>query len=252
MSDYLNNIVSRSLSVAEVVQPRVPHLFEQTPAGVVSAEDVVPVLSAETSFDFGRAGESSYAPAPPATVTLPHIAAPSFEPFRTEPSREAAVPARAPARVSDAPEQPTPAAEVTNRIIRPAVPEDVGPIVCTVPPRVAVPNQPRVTRGQTQAENFPGSIEPDRTAPARNDRSVIIRVPERATPTHPSIANAVLPPPPLNQPAEQSLPPIKINIGRVEVRAVMPAAPPPVSYAVRAKPALSLESYLKQREEGKR
>ena len=69
MSDYLNNIVSRSLSVAEVVQPRVPHLFEQTPAVTVSAEDVVPVQSAETSFDFRPADESSCVPAPPATVT---------------------------------------------------------------------------------------------------------------------------------------------------------------------------------------
>ena len=251
MSDYLNNIVSRSLSVAEVVQPRVPHLFEQTPAVTVSAEDVVPVQSAETSFDFRPADESPCVPAPPATVT-PQIAAPSFEPFRTEPARETAATAAASARVSEAPEQPTPAAEVTNRIVRPVVPENVGPIVRTVPPRVAVPNQPRATRQQTQAENFPGRTEPDRTAPARNDRSVIIRVPERATPRHPSVANAVLPPPPLNQPVEQPLPPIKINIGRVDVRAIMPAAPPPVSHAVRPKPALSLESYLKQREEGKR
>jgi hypothetical protein len=46
-------------------------------------------------------------------------------------------------------------------------------------------------------------------------------------------------------------PPIRVTIGRVEVRAIM--APPASPRAVRRpRPALSLEDYLKQREGGKR
>jgi hypothetical protein len=46
--------------------------------------------------------------------------------------------------------------------------------------------------------------------------------------------------------------PIRISIGRVDVRAIMPASPAKATVSTRSKPALSLESYLKQREEGKR
>jgi hypothetical protein len=46
--------------------------------------------------------------------------------------------------------------------------------------------------------------------------------------------------------------PIRISIGRVDVRAIMPASPAKAAVSTRSKPALSLESYLKQREEGKR
>jgi hypothetical protein len=46
--------------------------------------------------------------------------------------------------------------------------------------------------------------------------------------------------------------PIRISIGRVDVRAIMPAGTAKAATSVRAKPALSLDNYLKQREEGKR
>jgi hypothetical protein len=48
-------------------------------------------------------------------------------------------------------------------------------------------------------------------------------------------------------------PVIRINIGRVEVRAVIaPPAPPPPRPPARSGPSLSLEDYLKGRDEGKR
>ena len=45
MSDYLQNIVLRSLSLAEVVQPRVPQLFEQP-----GASAPLPDSSLQTEF----------------------------------------------------------------------------------------------------------------------------------------------------------------------------------------------------------
>ena len=47
-------------------------------------------------------------------------------------------------------------------------------------------------------------------------------------------------------------PTIKITIGRVDVRAIMPAAPAPRPAPTRPSPALSLDDYLKQREGGRR
>lgn len=47
--------------------------------------------------------------------------------------------------------------------------------------------------------------------------------------------------------ASEPAPIIRVNIGRIEVRAVTPAAPPARSKRPRAGPMLSLEDYLKQR-----
>lgn len=54
--------------------------------------------------------------------------------------------------------------------------------------------------------------------------------------------------------SEPSSPPttIRVTIGRVEVRAIMPPAPPTRAKPALPGPALSLEDYLKQRNEGKR
>jgi hypothetical protein len=47
-------------------------------------------------------------------------------------------------------------------------------------------------------------------------------------------------------------PTIRITIGRVDVRAIMPVTPAPRPNPTRPGPALSLEDYLKQREQGRR
>jgi hypothetical protein len=46
------------------------------------------------------------------------------------------------------------------------------------------------------------------------------------------------------------VPTIKITIGRVDVRAVMPAAATPHPAPAQRRPALSLDDYLKRREGG--
>lgn len=55
------------------------------------------------------------------------------------------------------------------------------------------------------------------------------------------------------EPAPEPAPMIRVTIGRVEVRAIMPAAPaPPRSTPARATPSLSLDEYLRLRTEGRR
>jgi hypothetical protein len=51
--------------------------------------------------------------------------------------------------------------------------------------------------------------------------------------------------------AQEPAPTIRITIGRVEVRAVMPAQPAPRAAAAQRQPALSLDEYLKQRSGGR-
>jgi hypothetical protein len=47
--------------------------------------------------------------------------------------------------------------------------------------------------------------------------------------------------------ADPGPPTIRVTIGRVDVRAVMPAPPVPVAKPVHPRPGLSLDDYLKQR-----
>ncbi|MFN7949727.1 MAG: hypothetical protein U0Z53_30520 [Blastocatellia bacterium] len=55
-----------------------------------------------------------------------------------------------------------------------------------------------------------------------------------------------------SQTEQESAPVIRISIGRVEVRAVMPTAPAPRTAPARPRPGLSLDDYLREREGGKR
>ena len=110
---------------------------------------------------------------------------------------------------------------------------------------------------------------------AVDERAVLFDVPQSKNITHPESvsdhairsstpAMPVVQPhvtlsrePPVSIPSEgtampEPAPTIKITIGRVDVRAIMPAAPAPRPAPTRPSPALSLEDYLKQREGGRR
>jgi len=52
--------------------------------------------------------------------------------------------------------------------------------------------------------------------------------------------------------AQKAAPTIRVTIGRIEVRAVVPAPPTPRPAAEPRMPALPLDQYLKQRGEGRR
>src|SRR6185369_5921293 len=80
----------------------------------------------------------------------------------------------------------------------------------------------------------------------------LLRPAAPATTTKPQLSQPMSPAFVPNVSAAAQSMPIRISIGRVDVRAIMPAGPAKATVATRAKPALSLENYLKQREEGKR
>ena len=230
MSDYLNNIVARSLSVADVVQPRVPHLFEQTvTATPVDAEPVSRGESvAERVIDYSEAQQIPYSASPSAPVN-PTVASPVLEQFQPEPAAPVAL---SPTQV---------------------LPEPPMPDTSTKSAATAAANAPATQQRRAVNQNAGRVVDPvvpSRVGPSQTKPSATVRNGEPVTRrTAASISQAALPP--VNR-GEQQLAPIRINIGRVDVRAIMPAAPPVVPNSSRPKPALSLESYLKQREEGKR
>ena len=226
MSDYLNNIVARSLSVADVVQPRVPHLFEQSAA--VSPVPAEPFSAGESVAETMITGDAPQPSHQTPVAQLNHeVATPLLEQFRPTPVTQATIRPPAPAVAEPVPEMPTRNAE-------PAHESSMTPV-------------PSQAQGTEQQRTIIHHIT-KAAGPTIGPSPVPVHRP-RVTPNHkPHVPIS----PAASSQHEQQLPPIKINIGRVDVRAIMPAAPPVVPASPRPKPALSLESYLKQREEGKR
>jgi hypothetical protein len=243
MSDYLNNIVARSMGIADVVQPRVPQLFEQavtqtdpalqteTLSGPSAGAREISKTSASRMAQVESAlSLSRFAPAKPPSEAMP-LRAENPALFSAQP-----IPAFAPIETS----LPSTTAEPrgikvdATAIAEPAVPlgGPHGALQQTeTAPSVTSAGQPSPTIVSMSAVELPAT-----TSPANRQTGV----------PHPISSSLA------NNHAEQSAPAIKITIGRVDVRAIMPSVATPARTPSRPGPALSLESYLKQREEGKR
>lgn len=242
MSDYLNNIVARSLSVAEVVQPRVPHLFEQ--AVVAPPVEMEPVSTGESAAEKRvelSVEQSSYSQTPTEQLN-PMVATPLSERFQPESPAQTVLPP-----TPFLPEPATPVLEV-RQSAKPQAPNAPASRTKSVSARAQATQQQRPAN--QNANNDTDTVVPSRVGPPPIESSA--PVPKSEAVTHRTISPTVPAALPQVNRAEPQLPPIRINIGRVDVRAIMPAAPPVVHSSPRPKPALSLESYLKQREEGKR
>jgi hypothetical protein len=230
MSDYLNNIVMRSLNLATVVQPRVPQLFEEASAPaplpdaseqiVFNAPDELPRVSVAPTVQQTQilthraeetaAGEIEQRMQSPFSVPEP---GPTPEPREVVPA--SLVPAATP--IARSPETPVPTASMIQADPEQAAASTIGPL------------------WQNSA------VMPPEQNPLTTQHA----------PIQPQLSPAMPPPSPRINATPPPLP-IRISIGRVDVRAIMPAGPAKAAVPTRSKPALSLESYLKQREEGKR
>ena len=230
MSDYLNSIVLRSLNLATVVQPRVPQLFEEAPAPRPDAPQPAIISNATGVRDElpqVSATPRSQQNAPHTTVaakTAGEIQPPLQPPF--------AMPSFNPA-----PQVSEPASLVRS----------VSPDTSQPP---AVPAANVRTQTPAEAEHAVSTIRP--TGDTHEEQQHLLLSAARATANSAPIQSQLSPAFAPNITAAPQSMPIRISIGRVDVRAIMPAAPAKATAATRAKPALSLENYLKQREEGKR
>jgi len=260
MSDFLGNLVARSLAPAAQISPRLPSFFEPPqPPGIETG--ATPWLESEGS-DGDRDGVGSV----PAPAAAPATAVPRSE---ARPQTAAQEPGgRSP------PGDATGAPPYRGRQIPPGAPLSVetvvgdlapepsslpGPVQPLVEPRAGEPAAPGPARYTPVEPAMPGweTLPPETPPPAaqalptREGATIVARPRTRlAQPAGPVPAEGERP---ASRP--ESPPTIRVTIGRVEVRAVMPPAPEPAptlgeSAPPRHAPRLSLDDYLKQRSGG--
>ncbi|HEV2862132.1 MAG TPA: hypothetical protein VGX48_14070 [Pyrinomonadaceae bacterium] len=241
MSDYLKNLVERTLDPSRVVQPRLASRFE--PHGTFAAFDLE-TQEGETdpaAPPFEAHAEARHADATPHAESAPptpveHFAAPSvFEGRPESPPRE---PPPAPP-IEHAPDAPTTA----KTLVEKEAPR---------PTAASVEAGKSPAREETSIKVFDAKREPPRSpesGPTQRPRVVEPRL----SPL-PKVFEAQPPRASADEAGrDEAAPTIRVTIGRVDVRAVAaPAkearrapAPPP-------RPALTLEDYLRRRGGGSR
>jgi hypothetical protein len=246
MSDFLGNLVTRSLAPAAQISPRLPSLFEPPQASGIQA-GVAPWQEGESSE--GEQDGARPAAAPPAAPRL-----------RGRPQSAVSVP-----RDGSLPDDVTAPPPYRGRQIPPAAPlsvetvaAELAPEPSSLPGPVQSLSEPRADRGGAAEPAKPVPVEP--AMPGRETLPPETPPPAaQALPTREGATIVARPRTRLAQPAEpvpaegkqpvsgpESPPTIRVTIGRVEVRAVMPPAPEPAP-PPRHAPRLSLDDYLKQR-----
>jgi len=226
MSDYLTRLVERSLGVGEVVSPRLQSLFEPRDAVAEPALVDEPI----------EAREERLVPAPSPSAKE---ATPALPRRRTEPPDEIVVEWESPAE----PGSPHVAVE-------PAVSEREALARAESP----VPTlRPQADQGGERPSPEPPRrrtiVVRERQHPPQSEPAARVR-PRDPVPTGPYEVRLPLPPalqpPPVPAQAAPTDPPVvRVTIGRVDVRAVLPPAPAERAAPQRA-PRMTLDEYLRQ------
>jgi len=232
MSDYLNNLVAKSLNLTAVIQPRLASLFEppSVVGGPVSGHSSA---NLETAPGEQRSGETLAEQFPtqlvpnPAQMIVTHTPPPS--PHRNTP---VLVP-RTAGYENDAPPSRNTGEQESQSILV----QNIRRIVDEQSALLAVPRSQNLRHPESVPIQARQSLTPVRVITPRHGTPRI----ESAAPASPE-ATAT----------QGQTPTIRITIGRVDVRAIMPASPAPRPTPTRPGPALSLADYLKQRERGSR
>ncbi|AFY34115.1 hypothetical protein [Calothrix sp. PCC 7507] len=268
MSNYLSNLVARSINPVDVLQPRLPSLFEPIPglSGVVSGQvgeqeqltinaqpeeiEVRKSPRQKQAVDWEPSAEKPPLHLPHPTLSVPSPRAdlipateyPSAQPpsfigerfppvvVRTEPQRQTAPEPRVIQQIIN---QQT----INERIITPGEP------LTPVSPKISNSNSEQPTAIAPQIT----PVSPD-TETRKNLASptTTVVIPGQVTPAIKSIVTASLPPTTTSQPA----PVIQVTIGRIEIRATPPTKEP----STRSHPTaavMGLDEYLRQRGGGK-
>lgn len=275
MSDYLDNLVNRSLNLKEVVQPRPISLFEPLPGTAWPPPGPLTALEmAERETVSGEQAFESLQAAPRAAgrpLASPFATSPGTEPGYLSDSLAISV-RRA---RSSAGQQPLTTTALETDETGPEPPRiqpgpDSGPPTC--PPIPGIPVQPEPAMEHTVIERIVSLAAPPPTqavslsteaAPRRRPPELESRTVVRAAlpQTGPAAATPVVARPQVRpypepglpsaaSPAAKPEPTIQVTIGRIEVRAT-PAASPPKKQTPTA-PMLSLADYLRQRNGGAR
>ena len=245
MSDFLTRLAARSLGVGELVRPRPVSLFEPRAAQPPLELDGDEIAAEPPTVAARQARPAREAPRP---TTPGHVQLRGSEPqsppraLEPTPAPEAAEPeknALAPAPVAPAPADIVVAvqaarAEAAEPPADPAREARSPHPVTPVPARTSAPGRVRLRGSEPQslrASDPPAALRRDPDEPSAEPWLM----PPPPTP-------AVLPPPPA--PAETEPPVVRVTIGRVDVRAVLPPTPTEQPKP-RRRPRLTLEEYLR-------
>lgn len=279
MSDFVDNLIAKSLGLTEVVAPRPMSLFEplsaeagplapeyyaleqdgaprRTPAGVEAMMDgVAPPApkdkSSEKTPPAPRAARSDLPSQHPVQVVDSSASQPAPLPIPNQPAPPALVAGDADKR-ADRSEYVAPAGQQTVNS-HPAAPE-------RAPLRVVLPARTPANRQSTAAQEAallipphasPGqAMTPLESIASTPSRTLLIApAPDQELGSQLSDRAAALPSAP--EAEAPAAPTIKITIGRVDVRAVTPDKEAPRPAPAARNPALTLEEYLKRRSGGK-
>jgi len=286
MSDFLNNLAARSLSLADAVQPRIRSLFEPQaaqanqlarfsvhlsaedraaredesfrPTALESSESSASALEQSTRSNSIRSSLKPSADAAAARTDDRDAASHRAEPALARGSTDTvSIAANAPLDLSrppapDATVARSPAADrqtilTTSADLAPQIRDERASRAALVPnirrmiDERTKPLEAQRPPGMTRADQ--GQATPHETAsPART----IVRAQGAGVPKLP-IVNLPSPPP-----SVAPSPEIKITIGRVDVKAVMPAQPAARSQPLARFAPTSLDDYLRERSGGRR
>jgi hypothetical protein len=280
MSDYLGNLIARTVSTAVAVRPQLPSLFEPAPATREANSE--PEFEQENFVEQPLVGQPSEKlapmslsiPTPLQSVlrepeqTVPEISRPrkiletsqESEPARPPTSIRHQTTPQEPSRIfsrrGDGKPSPEPGAPVQPRILRPATPtlrksdpsNSTGHTLDVIKSPVRGVSS-RVSHEVSAREETPPSPPSVASKPVAVPELREHKLPRRSgvQPVVPTIRSLppIAPLPPVSATAQ---PTINVTIGRVEIRAVSP----PAQQRAKPKPAtvLSLENYLRQRAKG--
>lgn len=270
MADFLGRLVRRVWREMPTVQPYLPSLFAP---GRPLAVDAVPALDVAhtvvpppAAAPDGQAAHGARRPAAPPLDAVPSSAMTPV-PVRVMvplPQRDEAIAAAGPHEARQASRQalrPAPSADAATG--GPARPHP-GMTAPGLHAAVAPPRQPARVPEETP-ETLPSLGETPRVLPMAATASAALTLP---APRVPPRVNTPRPAPirlqdgPVSAFGPRHEPPsatqlegpeasiIRVTIGRIEVRAVLPPAPPPSRS--RRVPAMSLDDYLRTRQGGRR
>jgi hypothetical protein len=280
MSDYLGNLITRTVSPGVTVRPLLPSLFEPVPVACETKSQ--PEFEQQNFVEQPPATEPSeeLAPTPLSIPTLrqsvlrePQETVPEISPakriLKASQESEPVPPATSilcqstpqePSRIfsprGDGKASPEPEAPVQSRIFRRAAPTlRDDKLSDSTRRRSDIIKSPLLDVAASASHEVSAREETGRSQPAVALKPVIAQEPRESELPGRLGLQAIVPtirsfPPiaPLLPAAGTATPTINITIGRVEVRAVAP----PAQQRAKPKPAtvLSLEDYLRQRAKG--
>jgi hypothetical protein len=258
MNDYLSNLAARSLNLTEVIQPRLALPFE--PPHVTGTE--IPGDS------FGQTSVDGEVTIKGTALDVPSKSQPQLRPAaESQPSGTGLhlSPGALQQNVSDLqathqslsvvsePPATQPSARRTAESPSPEKPPQnpAVPTNATVPLRHPTVANPQLTPVLKEASPPSETAHPQHPSASKTVAIIRAATPHVMPAVHvkPEILKPALP----SETKRKSTSTIQVTIGRIEVRAIMPpAAPAPRTKLARTGPTLSLEDYLKQRNEGRR